>query len=406
MSVIGGSVVTAARSPLVVWPRVGDPVVSVVVVTHGPAPTLLATLAALSRHHRPGELPTEVIVVVHPDATGADAQGWLEESSAGIALVTPGENRGFGGGNGLGVEVACGEFLALVNPDLVVTEGWLEPLVAALEDPAVAIAAPVLLHPDGRIQEAGQVVFADGGTDPIGGPRMFDDDRAVMFDRDVDYASAACWVMRRDLFVSLGGFDPAYHPAYFEDVDLALRAEAAGYVTRLVVDRPVVHDHATTAPSEATLALARRSRQIFEQRWAEVLRRHVARPDDGIVNEALALAARDRTCAHRRLVVAGPNATGDVDAYLDEVATLARNRPRDRITVVMDPATCDVRARESWYRRLAPAGAELVIGDPLDVLERRRSWCTAVDLDGHETTPDAARDEIASRTRPDRYPAR
>lgn len=406
MSLSSGVWVTAARSPLVVWPEVRDPVVSAIVVTHGPTPTLLATLASLGRHHRGVVLSTEVIVVVHPDDAGADARGWLEESTAGIVMVAPGENRGFGGGNALGAEIARGEFLALVNPDLVVTEGWLDPLVAAFEDPAVAIAAPVLLHADGRIQEAGQVVFADGGTDPIGGPRMFTDDRSVMFDRDVDYASAACWVMRRDLFGALGGFDPAYHPAYFEDVDLALRAEAEGYVTRLITQRPVVHDHATTAPSDATRSLARRSRQIFEQRWAEVLPGHVERPLDAEVSEALALEARDRRCRHRRLVVVAENTSHEIDERLAEVQEWARRRPRDRIAVVVDPATCDARARESWYRRLAPAGAELVIADPLDVIDRRGSWCTEVDLDGEEMTPRVARERIAARTRPDRYPAR
>ena len=266
---------------LVHWPRLEAPAVSVVIVTYGDtvvrSGTLLRTLAALSRHHRRRVLPTEVIVVVHPDEVGASCATWLRDTTAGLQVVEPGRNLGFGGGCNAGVAAARAEVIALVNPDLEVTEGWLEPLIGALDDPRVAIAAPPLLHPDGSLQEAGQVIFADGGTEPIGGPRLFADAReALWFDRDVDYASAACWVMRRAVYERLGGFDPAYFPAYFEDADLAMRADQAGLVTRLVVDRPVVHHH--DAPSAAAVALAQVSRRVFEQRWAAQLPFHVARP--------------------------------------------------------------------------------------------------------------------------------
>lgn len=263
------------------WPALDAPAVSVVIVTYGDAVaadgTLLRTLAALSRHHRRRVAPTEVIVVVHPDPTGASCGPWLRAHTTGLHVVEPGRNLGFGGGCNAGVAVARGEVIALVNPDLEVTQGWLEPLMSALDDPAVGIAAPPLLHPDGSLAEAGQVIFTDGGTEAIGGPRLFTDARDVWwFDRDVDYASGACWVMRRRTFHELGGFDEAYFPAYFEDADLALRASEAGLTTRLVVARPVIHHH--LAPSPAAVALAEASRRVFQARWAQVLPFHMTRP--------------------------------------------------------------------------------------------------------------------------------
>lgn len=279
------------------WPVMADPAVSVVVVTYGDtvaqSGTLWRTLAALSRHHRRRLVPLEVIVVVHPDDTGASTSAWLHANTQGLRIVEPGRNLGFGGGCDAGIAAARAEVIALVNPDLEVTQGWLEPLVAALDDPEVAIAAPPLVHPDGSIQEAGQVIFADGGTEPIGGPRLLSDDReAVWFSRDVDYASAACWVMRRNVYFRLGGFDPAYHPAYFEDADLAMRAQQAGLVTRLVIDRPVIHHH--DPPTPTAQALAQASRVVFQRRWAQVLGGHVARPADGILDRHTMMAARDR----------------------------------------------------------------------------------------------------------------
>ena len=115
----------------------------------------------------------------------------------------------------------------------------------------VGIAAPVLVDRDGSLQEAGQLVYDDGCTAAMGGPEVMPGDWGNAFCRDVDYASAACWVVRRDEFLALGGFDERYRPAYFEDVDYAFRVEQSGRRTRLVVDVPVVHEHGSGASSEA-----------------------------------------------------------------------------------------------------------------------------------------------------------
>jgi len=90
-----------------------------------------------------------------------------------------------------------------------------------------------------------------------------------MVDRGVDHASAACWVMRRAVFDELGGFSDAYWPAYFEDNDLAQRIRQAGYVTRLCTTRPVAH-HRDGASAER-VAVAERSRAVFERTWADLL---------------------------------------------------------------------------------------------------------------------------------------
>ncbi len=359
--------ITAARSPLVELPTVSDPVVSVVIVTHGASPVVFDAVSALRRHTP--ELPFEVLVVANPD-NGQRSSELLHRSTSGVRLVEPEVNLGFGGGNHLGAGLARGELVAFVNPDLIVTEGWLPPLVRALDDPAVAIAAPVLLHRDGSVQEAGQVIFADGGTDPICGPRLFPGDRSVLFARDVDYASAACWLIRRSTYHELGGFDPAYHPAYFEDADLGLRVEAAGLVTRLVTDRPVVHLLGGGGDTPASTAIA--MRRVFEQRWAATLAAHCARP----TAPAEALAARDRRCRQRTLVLLS---TGDLPAEevvgaIDEVGRAAAERPRDRVTLAVDRLVDAERHRRRW----CPQGLELVVGSLEPLLAARRRWATEV----------------------------
>ena len=225
-------------------------------------------------------------------------------------------------------------------------------MIDALNDPAVAIAAPVLLNNDGFIEEAGQVVFSDGGTLGMGGS-LWPGGRAsyceVMFDRDVDYASAACWVMRRSTFNELGGFSPDYYPAFFEDSDFAQRAQQAGYVTRLVTARPVVHHHA--GASADRLATATNSRRTFKGKWAAVL---TTKPDRSLLDTDRR-SVRDWHCESSSIV----------KVTLESISSLADHAsadPRNRYTAVMSGAS--LGELHSVRKRYASAGLEVVSEEP------------------------------------------
>jgi len=240
--------------------------VTCVSVTYGPTPEIGRMPASLRRNTlNDGDVrDVEVCVVTQPSAEGrASLSGheWVRE-------IRLDENVGFGPANNLAVGACDSEFVAFVNPDLELTPGWLSPLLDALHDPAVAVAAPVLLDGDGRVDEAGSVVCRNAETYAMGSSSWPGGRDESVFTRDVPYASAACWVMRRTVFLELGGFDAAYAPAYFEDPDLCFTAFSRGLVTRLVVDRPVVHHHSIAG--EFRLEIARRSQSVFKDKWADV----------------------------------------------------------------------------------------------------------------------------------------
>jgi hypothetical protein len=225
-------------------------------------------------------------------------------------------------------------------------------LIDALNDPAVAIAAPVLLNNDGFIEEAGQVVFSDGGTLGMGGS-LWPGGRAsyceVMFDRDVDYASAACWVMRRSTFNELGGFSPDYYPAFFEDSDFAQRAQQAGYVTRLVTARPVVHYH--EGASADRLAMATNSRHTFEEKWAAVL---ATKPDRSLLDTARR-SVRDWHCENSTITEVTPDS-------ISSLADRASTDPRNRYTAVISGVTSG--ELHSAQKQYASVGLEVVSEEP------------------------------------------
>ena len=123
---------------------------------------------------------------------------------------------------------ARGDYVLFLNNDTLVTAGWLDALVRCIEEaPHAGLVGAKLIYPDGRLQEAGGIVFADGSGWNYG---RFDDpaDPRYNFRREADYCSGAAILLRRDLFLQLGRFDARYAPAYYEDTDLAFAVRAAG----------------------------------------------------------------------------------------------------------------------------------------------------------------------------------
>jgi GT2 family glycosyltransferase len=253
-------VVTAARRPRVALRPAEHPEVSVVTVTYGTGPIVLDCLAALADTLT--GTPTEVVVVDQPvaeDDRGLGTAARLRLLTSGVRLLEGDANYGFGGGNDIGITRARAPIAVLLNPDVVVRPGWLAPHGAALDDPTVAIAAPVLLNPDGTVQEAGQTLDDQAITRPI-------TERPEQPLDEVTFASAACWVLRRADYLRAGGFDPAYHPAYFEDVDLALRLARLGLRTVVVRDSTVVHHRGSSTRRHTDQALEQQA--IFRHRWS------------------------------------------------------------------------------------------------------------------------------------------
>ncbi|MDJ0768334.1 MAG: glycosyltransferase family 2 protein [Ilumatobacter sp.] len=256
------TVVTASPAPSVVAPVCDTPDVSFVTVTFGTGAIAVDSIASLVDSLAAGRHSYEVIVVDNPHPLHATFTD-LALFTAGVRVVRPDRNLGFGGGCELGAMYARGGLLGFVNPDMSFPSGWLDPLITALgDDWAPSIVAPVLRDGDGSIQEVGQMLDANGHTSPI--TTLPAGDQLML----VDYASAACWLMTRDEHERLGGFDPAYHPAYFEDVDLALRARRANGSCAVHAGVSVVHHRGHGTPDAP--APASEQHRILLDKWPEI----------------------------------------------------------------------------------------------------------------------------------------
>jgi Predicted glycosyltransferases len=250
------------------------PRVSVVVPIHGKLAYTLACLRSIAR--RGAEAPFEVIVV---DDASLDDSAIVLAHVDGLRLLRNERNLGFIGSCNAGAAAARGAYLLFLNNDTQVTPGWLDRLLDCFaEEPDCGIAGSRLAYPDGRLQEAGGLVYADGSAWNYG--RFEDrDDPRFLYRRDVDYVSGAALLVDAALFRDIGGFDPRYAPAYCEDMDLAFAARAAG---RRVIYQPeslVVHCEGISSgldPFAGVKQYQIANHATFVDKWRSALQRQPA----------------------------------------------------------------------------------------------------------------------------------
>lgn len=219
-----------------------------------------------------GRLDIVVVDDASSDASLALARSRAADSGGRIRVLALRRNHGFAGTVNRAVAwvLAQGDapgVLALVNQDCFVSPGWLRPLETALEDPTVAVAGARLLDADGvTLQHAGGRIEANGLTSHFG--RGCRDPLAWRTQRDVDYVCGALIAMRCATWQAIGPLDEGYAPAYFEEVDLCVKARRAGMRVVYVPDCEARHVEASTSGTLSRIFLLRyhRSRLRFVMR--------------------------------------------------------------------------------------------------------------------------------------------
>ncbi|CUQ67235.1 glycosyltransferase [Candidatus Nitrospira inopinata] len=167
----------------------------------------------------------EVILVDNGSTDGTAA--FLQTLRGDVRIIRNDENLGFAKACNQGAKAARGRYLVFLNNDTVPQPNWLSPLVQEVEEhPEVGMVGSKLLYPDGTVQHAGVVFSRDGAPYHVY-RRVSADSPAVGKRREFQVVTAACLLIRRDLFEAVGGFDEAFVNG-FEDVDLCLKVRRRG----------------------------------------------------------------------------------------------------------------------------------------------------------------------------------
>lgn len=252
------------------FPRHAHPTLSIIIPSYGQVPVTLRCLESIARH--PPSCPYEVIVA--EDASG-DPDVALLAAIEGLVLREQPVNLGFLRNSNDAARNAGGTFLHFLNNDTEVRPDTFDALLRRMaSDSRIGLTGSRLLYPDGRLQEAGGIVWNDASGCNIGRNDPDPDRAAWLWPHEADYISGASILLPRALFEQLGGFDEIFAPAYYEDTDLAFRVRQAGYRVMYEPASTVIHHEGLSHGTDETSGIKAhqaRNRTLMLERWKHVL---------------------------------------------------------------------------------------------------------------------------------------
>jgi GT2 family glycosyltransferase len=287
------------------------PVVSIVVPVYNKVNYTSACLNSVAEHA--GRTGFELIVV--DDCSSDGTAGYLDDCE-GLRVLRNESNSGFIASCNAGAAAARGRYLVFLNNDTTVTAGWLEALVDTFTAfPDTGIVGARLIYPDGRLQEAGGIVFNDGSGWNYG--RGDQPDRPeYSFASEADYVSGACLAIERTTYERLGGFDRHYAPAYYEDTDLCFRIREEGLRVIYQPSCTIVHHEGISSGTDEASGTKRYqavNREKFLARWRERLASQPA-PVPGPEAVDAVYRARHHRCRGHVLVIDATTPEPDKDS--------------------------------------------------------------------------------------------
>ncbi|MES3108929.1 glycosyltransferase [Sphingomonas aurantiaca] len=214
-------------------------------------------------------IPDRIRVVIVDNRSREAATQALLAARAGRSdhvVVTMDEPFNWSRANMLGIadpRVAHCDLLVFANNDVVMlTQGWDVELDRLLADPPCGIVGARLLYPDMTVQHAG-IVLGTGEGLPLHAGRhaAFDDPGPggrYVTQHDAAAVTGAFLAMRREVLAEIGGFDCARLPIAYNDIDVCLRARAAGYRVRYCPQIELLHHESKTRG---------RTRTVDEAAW-------------------------------------------------------------------------------------------------------------------------------------------
>lgn len=238
-------------------------------------PVTAIVVAFDSAHALPeclGALKAEAVPVIVVDNASIDNTVALAKEQ-GAKVIRNARNEGYGRANNIGARAADAEFLLIVNPDCVVEQGAVAALLdAARRYPEASFFAPKIVEPGGRVFFQPRSLLSPY-LHNLKGTLVLPEGEAC-----APFFSGACFLIRRDLFLGLGGFDENIF-LFYEDDDLCRRVADSGSALIYVPQALVRHGRGRSSE-------AKRGR-IFTARWHQAWSRAYVSRKYGLPNPFL-----------------------------------------------------------------------------------------------------------------------
>ena len=342
-----------------------EPRVSVIIPVYNQLDFTLGCLQSIVEHK-----PTCSFEIIVADDCSNDDTGDVIPRVPGVRYIRNPENLGFIRSCNHASEHALGEFVFFLNNDTQVSAGWLDSLVAVFDQHQDAgIVGSRLLFPDGKLQEAGGIVWDDASGWNFG---RLDNPEKPEFNylKEVDYVSGAALMIRSSLLTTLGRFDERFVPAYYEDTDLAFAVRKAGFKVFMQPRSNIVHFEGVTNGTETGSGIKRyqvENQGKFLAKWQSVLSR------DHFPNAENLFLARDRSRFKTTVLV--------VDHYVPHYDKDAGSRSTWQYLQLMVSAGFNVKfigdnffRHEPYATELENMGIEVLCGN--DYAQNWQQWIT------------------------------
>jgi len=244
-----------------VFPAHERPVVSIVLVLFNRAELTYWCLQSCLANIK---TPFEIVIY---DNGSTDQTGALLDRLENVKIIRNPDNVGYVQAVNRGADASTGRYLLLLNNDTQLTPGAIETAIEDLNaDESIGGVGARLILPSGTLQEAGSIIWSDGNTLGYCRGKSVEHYEA-MFQRPVDYCSAAFMMLRKADFDRFDGFDEGFSPAYYEEVDFCARLAQAGlrqfYDPRIVV---VHYEFGSSSSSDKAIELQKQHRNRFVSR--------------------------------------------------------------------------------------------------------------------------------------------
>lgn len=267
---------TAGDYPVLHLPTWDEPTVSIVIPVYNQFEYTYRCIESIVKNS--GDVRYEIIVA---NDCSTDLTTEIDKIIPGVKCETTPENLRFLRNCNNAAKAAVGKYILFLNNDTQVMKDWLSPLVSLIESADdIGMVGSKLIYPDGRLQEAGGILWRDGSAWNYGNgqnPALPE----FNYVKQVDYISGAAIMLSRALWEELGGFDEYFSPAYCEDSDLAFTVRKKGYRVMYQPKSVVVHFEGVsngTSTSSGVKKYQVENSEKFRVKWKEVLDTH---PENG-----------------------------------------------------------------------------------------------------------------------------
>jgi GT2 family glycosyltransferase len=214
-----------------------EPLISIIILNYNAGNLLLECVKSIINSNYK---KLEIIIV--DNVSKDNSHKICKKKFTDIILIENKKNLGYCGGNNIGIEQANGEFLVILNPDVIVESNWLNELLIAFRKYGDGLYQPKILATTDHsiIISAGNMIQLFGFGFARG--KGENDKGQYEKDEEVGYASGTCLFSSADIFKEIGNFD-SYLFAYHDDLDLCWKGRLKGirsfYIHKSIIYHPL-----------------------------------------------------------------------------------------------------------------------------------------------------------------------